>query len=83
MEIQLPFNRKLSAKERIFREKCLKDNDEKIKEKVTKKEKFTKLPPVLILTLQRFKTRKTYSQKINCLIEFPLTDLKIENEEYD
>ena len=64
-------------------EKCLKDNDEKIKEKVTKKEKFTKLPPVLILTLQRFKTRKTYSQKINCLIEFPLTDLKIENEEYD
>ena len=64
-------------------EKCLKDNDEKVKEKVTKKVKLTKLPPILILTLQRFKTRKTYNQKINCLIEFPLTDLKIENEEYD
>ena len=44
---------------------------------------FTKLPPVLVITLQRFKTQKMYRTKVDTLITFPLNGLYISNNEYD
>ena len=44
---------------------------------------FTKLPPVLVITSQRFKTQKMYRTKVDTLITFPLNGLYISNNEYD
>lgn len=44
----------------------------------SKKYDFDRLPPILILTLKRFKFAKMYKSKIDNVIEFPLYDLSLE-----
>lgn len=41
------------------------------------------MPPVLIITLNRFKYTKVFKTKLDNLIEYPLYDLQINNDLYD
>lgn len=41
------------------------------------------MPPVLIITLNRFKYTKVFRTKLDNLIEYPLYDLQINNDVYD
>lgn len=41
------------------------------------------MPPILIITLNRFKYSTKYSNKITTFVNYPLNDLKINNDYYD
>ena len=51
----------------------------------TKQYDFSHLPPILILTLQRFNVKEMFKEKIDSPIDFPLYGLEIPktNEKYD
>ena len=51
----------------------------------TKQYEFSHLPPILILTLQRFNVKEMFKEKIDSPIDFPLYGLEIPktNEKYD
>lgn len=57
--------------QKIFCSKC------KVFKNFYKKYNFDRLPPVLIISLKRFKFAKLYKTKLDNLIEFPIYDLDL------
>ena len=52
-------------------------------QKFSKHYKFDKLPPILIISFQRFKYATMYNKKISTFIKYPLENLEINGEKFD
>ena len=49
----------------------------------SKKNNFDKFPPVLIISLKRFKFSSHYHNKITTFIKYPIENLQLKNEKFD